>query len=863
MRKKAAIAGLLTLALCALPFLKGSPGQAVEAQGEIRVYVEGTLLELQTPPFIESSAAIVPVREIAEALGAKVTFRDAAKEGRAIDVTRGNRSAKLVIGSKTMNANGRSVALPVAPRLANGVALVPARAISEALGSIVVWDSAKHSIRIDDPKELPSVGTVDHLMKLLDDAEKRQSKMYSRVYATADLAGSAEGGAVSGESSVQEAEAPVPGGDNYSTTNVQVAGVDEADWAKTDGSFIYQISGNRVIIADISVPENPKLAATLDYGERDAFMPQELYVDNGQLVVIGQQSLSVYEAERGGADSTGDAGSADQDSGTGNANSGGGTSGSAPRGNDNESSAISAEPSVAPDAAVKSSMMFPLPYQTRSTIKTFVYDINDQGQPKLVRELAQEGSYLSSRKIGSDLYIVTNKDNYVYGLYDMMTAKASNKRQAAANSQNLEQAMTLLYKDSAVSEKPLALTLDDIRYFPEPEDASMMIVGAVDLSKQDGEYQVSAYMGAGQTVYASKRNLYVAVTKFVPGNGGEYKQETVFHKFRLDNGQTIYSGQGSVPGALLNQFSMDEHDGYLRVALTNGNMWSTGSDISVNNLYVLDEGLQISGKLEGLAPGERIYSVRFMGARAYMVTFRNVDPLFAIDLREPANPVVLGQLKIPGYSDYLHPYDENHLIGFGKDTDTLPVKTGNGDDVMAYYQGLKMALFDVSDVSQPKEKFKELIGDRGTESELLRNHKALLFSKAKGLLAFPVELHEVKNKNLSADEAVTAYGDFVNQAAYVYGIDLDKGFTLRGTISHLSAEDLLKSGQYGYDYSKAVRRILYAGDTLYTLSDAMLKANNLNSLSQRGSLLYPGIPSNYGYNYGGAIDMVPVPETDQ
>ncbi|OBR67936.1 hypothetical protein A7K91_18550 [Paenibacillus oryzae] len=831
MRKKVIIASMLALALCALPFLKGSPGQAVEAQGEIKVYVAGKLLELESPPFIENSVTIVPLREIAEALGAKVTFQDEGKEARAIGLTRGNRSAKLTIGSKTMTANGRKVDLPVAPRLVDGTALVPVRAISEALGSIVIWDSSKHSIRIDDPKELPSLGTAENVMKLLNEAEKRKSKMNSRVYLAIETSGAVpaavEGGAVSDQSASPGAESELSGSDDFSTTNVQVAGVDEADWAKTDGSFIYQISSNRVIIADISNPDAPKLAASLDYGTNDAFMPQELYVDNGQLIVIGQQSLTLYRAESGLEDNT--------------------------------SSAGMSEPSVAPDAAVEPSMILPYPYQTRSVIKSFVYDIDKQGQPKLTRELVQEGSYLSSRKIGSDLYIVTNKNNYIYGTFDMMTSKSSDKIKTETTLQNLEKEITVTYKDSAVSDKPLELTLDDIRYFPEPQDASMMIVGAVDLSKPEGEYQVSAYMGSGETVYASNRNLYVALSRFVPDKGGDYKQETVFHKFRLDNGQTVYLGQGSVPGALLNQFSMDEHGGYLRVALTNGNMWSTGKDTSVNNLYVLDEGLQISGKLEGLAPGERIYSVRFMGARAYMVTFRNVDPLFAIDLREPTKPAVLGQLKIPGYSDYLHPYDENHLIGFGKDTATVSNKSGTGDNVTAYYQGLKMALFDVSDVSQPKEKFKELIGDRGTSSELLSNHKALLFSKSKGLLAFPVELYEVKNKNLSGEEAATTYGEFVNQAAYVYGIDLEKGFTLRGTISHLAKEDLLKSGYYGYDYSKAVRRILYAGNTLYTLSDAMLKANDLNSLSLRGSLRYPGIPSQYGYSIVDVISVEPEP----
>jgi hypothetical protein len=304
---------------------------------------------------------------------------------------------------------------------------------------------------------------------------------------------------------------------------------------------------------------------------------------------------------------------------------------------------------------------------------------------------------------------------------------------------------------------------------------------------------------------------------------------------------------------------MDEHEGYFRVALTSGNMWASGNAGSKNNVYVLDESLAIAGKLEGLAPGEKIYSVRFMGDRAYLVTFRNVDPLFVVDLSRPTAPVVLGQLKIPGYSDYLHPYDENHIIGFGKETVEVPSKGMGPDETMAFYQGMKIAMFDVTDVAQPKELFKEVIGDRGTGSELLHNHKALLFSKAKGLMAFPVELYEIKNKDAIKPGEMPAYGEFVYQGAYVYGIDLASGFDLKGRISHLTDEDLKKSGQYGYDYNKTVRRILYSGDTLYTLSDSMLKANGISDLNEKGMLTYPPLPEPSYWGGKGTIDIMPMP----
>jgi uncharacterized secreted protein with C-terminal beta-propeller domain len=277
---------------------------------------------------------------------------------------------------------------------------------------------------------------------------------------------------------------------------------------------------------------------------------------------------------------------------------------------------------------------------------------------------------------------------------------------------------------------------------------------------------------------------------------------------------------------------MDEKDGYFRIAVTE-DQWDART---ANHLYVLNETLDPAGSIEDIAPGERIYATRFMGDRVYMVTFKTVDPLFVIDLKNPAQPEILGALKIPGYSQYLHPYDENHLIGFGKDTVEIPVKgpLGQSPSATAYYLGLKLALFDVSDVTAPKEKFAVNIGDRGSESELLSNHKALLFSKEKGLLAFPASVSKVQ-PNLETDpydSGMPPYGQFEFQGLYVYHLDVNTGFTLKGRVTHLTGADLLKAGNGSWDTDKSVRRGLYIRDTLYTLSDKILKANDLNTLDE-------------------------------
>jgi uncharacterized secreted protein with C-terminal beta-propeller domain len=234
--------------------------------------------------------------------------------------------------------------------------------------------------------------------------------------------------------------------------------------------------------------------------------------------------------------------------------------------------------------------------------------------------------------------------------------------------------------------------------------------------------------------------------------------------------------------------------------------------------------MEIVGKIEGIAPTERIYSVRFMGDRAYMVTFEIIDPFFVIDLSDPKNPTILGELKIPGFSNYLHPFDENHVIGFGKDAIEVDGRAVEG--------GMKMSLFDVTDVNNPVEKFVEYIGDRGTHSEILQNHRALLFSKEKDILAFPVTLHTNKTGKEFDNWGWPIYGSLEYQGALVYSLTLDAGFTQRGRITHLNEDEIQKASTYGYDYQKNLERILYIDDTLYTLSHRILKANRISDLKE-------------------------------
>jgi len=319
--------------------------------------------------------------------------------------------------------------------------------------------------------------------------------------------------------------------------------------------------------------------------------------------------------------------------------------------------------------------------------------------------------------------------------------------------------------------------------------------------------------GGASNMYVSLQNIYIT---FPESQGG-----TAIHRIRIDNSNINIEADGLVPGSVLNQFSMDEYNDYFRVATTTWAIekWTFGTQTQTNNVYILNMNMNIVGKLENLAPGEDLHSVRFMGDRGYLVTFEKIDPLFVIDLTEPTSPTVLGELKIPGYSDYLHPYDETHLIGVGKHT--VPADEG----YFSWYQGVKISLFDVSDVTNPKQIANYTIGDRGTDSPILSDHKAFLFDKSKALLVIPVLVAEIDASQYPGGVPPEAYGNPVWQGAYVFSISLEEGFALKGGVTHLeTGEDVWNSLHW-------VKRSLYIENVLYTVSDKKIKMNTLEDLA--------------------------------
>jgi inhibitor of cysteine peptidase len=551
-----------------------------------------------------------------------------------------------------------------------------------------------------------------------------------------------------------------PAANGYSPTNIQVAGVDEADIVKTDGQYIYLVSGNRTIIVKAYPPEQAQVLSKIEVEGT----VMGIFINGDRLVVFEEDTpyYPYYDVRWG------------------------------PTGE----------------------FYMPLIVSPKTSIK--VYDISDREKPRLQRELSADGQYVSSRMIGDYAYVVINEPVY---------------------EQNDTPNLPKVYSGGNETEIPAT----DI-YYSNVSDYYYMYTTVMAINTQNDDQEPTyetILLGASSNVYVSLYNIYLTFPVWGTGVGDFDK--TSIYRIQIEGDKIEYVASGEVPGMVLNQFSMDEYDGYFRVATT------TYEPIQRNHVYVLNMALNITGSLENLAPGESIHSARFMGERGYLVTFKKTDPLFVIDLKDPYNPQVLGELKITGYSDYLHPYDETHIIGIGKEA----VEAEEGD--FAWYQGIKIALFDVSDVSNPVEISKYEIGDRGTDSPVLYDHKAFLFDKSRNLLVIPVLVAQIDESDYPEGVPSNAYGEYVWQGAYVFDVSLDQGLQLKGKITHIENPSDLEQGYYYYYSSFSVQRSLYIGDVLYTISNAKIKMNNLENLnyinevelpveSGDGSTITPGIP---------------------
>jgi inhibitor of cysteine peptidase len=556
----------------------------------------------------------------------------------------------------------------------------------------------------------------------------------------------------------------------HSDTNVQVQGVDEGDIVKTDGRFIYSIQSGQVRIIGARPAQQMTLAATLTFD--DGYSPIELYVQGNRLLVIGQS----WRAD----DSTG------------------------------------SKAEVFPGGVAKLGIWLPA---GESLTTARIYNITNRTRPSLEREISFTGNYLSSRKLGDSIYLIGR----TYPMYYLMALAANDGSKPAAKRDTLLPRV----KDSAVNGgREQLLPLNGIYYFPDFVDPDYVVVAGFNLNEPGKPADFKSYLGAGDIVYASGSNLFLSAADYGGGdsNGQPTTPVTHIYKFALNGGATEFRQAGEVPGVPLNQFSLDEHDGYFRIATT-VNQWTWNGDLSENrswnNVYTLNDAMKLTGRLEHLAEGEQIYAARFMGDRAYLVTFAQTDPLFVIDLTAPKSPKLVGELKIPGFSNYLHPYDENHLIGIGQDV--LPT----GNDGFPMVRGVKLSLFDVTDASHPQETHSLVIGEQGTYSPALYDHKSILFDQKRRLLGFPIE-------ETAKSEATTSDGwpAQVFQGAQIYEVSLEGGFKKKAAITHMDDDQF-------YDWYRYVQRLATIGNQLYTLSEARVQANDLTDFKETGHLDLP------------------------
>ncbi len=623
----------------------------------------------------------------------------------------------------------------------------------------------------------------------------------------------ATGNGVQAPTSAQ-APAPVPSAEStatkdYSTTNIQVTGVDEADTVKTDGKYLYVIGNNSqtVYIIDAN-PQNAKIMSKIWLNNTN-LSGVYLSTDGSKLAIMGSQYIPYDYGYKMPAYS---------------------------------SSAI-------------------MPYYEAGTTFVKIYDVSNKANPLLTRNFTITGNYVNSRMIGNYIYEIISESAYVVNGTAVLPTIFSGKDAYNVAATNIYYANT-----------------SDTYY------SYTTIVGLDIMSNNQQLSNMTIMMGGSGTIYVSQSNIYITypqmqwqefkTTSPTPNSASTNSGITIMpmpiaraptwqgvaiYRIRISGASMTFAAQGNVTGSVLSQYSMDENNGYFRIATTsydyNSNSWTS---IQQNNLYVLNSDLKIVGKIENLASGETLHAARFMGNRCYLVTFQQVDPLFVVDLSQPANPKVLGNLTIPGYSDFLQPYDATHLIGIGQDVNASIDADKVHTPGAVYYTailGLKVSLFDVSDVSNPKEISKYVIGDRGTTSEALRDPKALLFDASRNLMVLPVDLYLTSNNiptpsattGISTpstapimppiDSSFTSYPQFAWQGAYVFNVDLTHGISLKGNVTQLdNAAALLAnpslammSSYQWINYNQFIMRSLYIGNTLYTFSQTRIQLNSLDN----------------------------------
>ncbi|MBA3021023.1 beta-propeller domain-containing protein [Propionicimonas sp.] len=528
---------------------------------------------------------------------------------------------------------------------------------------------------------------------------------------------------VVGDSSTSRAEyGPAPTASS-GKTNVQIDGIDEGDIVKSDGRVIYVATGKQVAIVAADGDQTRELGR-IDTSTGGAGKPSQaqnsLQGPVVELVLRGSTLVVLVIEYR-------------------------------PR--------ASALPSGFP--GTRGPTYLPL---DAALTKALIYDVSDPAAPRYLTSLGQSGALVTTRLAGDLLYVVTE-----YLIADKDSVKPDDPQTF----------VPVLTKDEAVSAAKPA----DCGIMPAPDGPRYAVVSSIDLGSR-ARVDTESVFGGSATVFMSVDNLYLAAgqwdaSKAEAGKAGAPKDLeqvtlTQLARIAIDAGKLTLAAQGAVPGTVLNQFALDEYEGKLRVVTSIEGQSRQGRWERRAALFVLGANLKPVGSISSLVKGETVQSVRFAGPVGYVVTFKQVDPLFAIDLSDPAKPKVLSALKIPGFSTYLHPWSDGDLLGLGRSANNKGQQSG-----------LKLAMFDVTDPLAVRESASLPV--RGDDSEALTEHKAVLVDTGTGLIGFPIS-------SWSSEELKLSYA--------VYRYSPGTGFTLAKKIT------LSSSAQSQAD---AVRGLLIGG----------------------------------------------------
>lgn len=593
-------------------------------------------------------------------------------------------------------------------------------ASSDAAGAQQAAASAKA-----EPLTVRTAGSYEEIRDALLSIQERSEQTegaFSDAAATADNAAP--------EAASDSAATGMGGG--FSDTNMQTPGVDEADIVKTDGQYLYLLRDGEVAIlkADgASTAEIGKIMFGTGSSQENGYWEGNgLYLQDNTLALVLHHYSWGY--------------------------------------NDDAGNYVN---------------------QNIDQTELLLYDVSSPSAPRLTQTFKQDGNYVASRMADGVVYLVSS-----YYVYDF-------------DGDEPDPYIPWVCSDA----ENRMLTADEIYLCPTPGSTGYSVVTSVKLSSGERLSQ-QAVLGGSTGCYMSADNLYLYGSSYSqaqsdPRKEAQYtvvdctdKTTTTLMRFSISGDAPVLEATGSVDGSLLNQFSLDETDGYLRLAATqNNNSYQIYTDEkygfvnyrypdkasgSSNSLFVLDSGLKQVGALTDFGQDERIYSVRFLGNTGYVTTFRETDPLFAVDLSDPANPKLLSELKITGFSSYLHPYDDHTLVGIGMEANAETGETS----------GLKLSMFDITDPG--KVAVLNTVQMDDSSSEVLADHKAALVDKEKNLIAFP------------GDRRYLVYG---------YGAD---GFKLRGSFE-------------GDDFSGSLRG-LYIGENLYVCSASGVTVADLQSMNQ-------------------------------